>query len=577
MKFILLNPHLQEAPLLQKLKSLGIVVLSCSDLKEADLILKIHGRTIQLAIGHDDDGIQLNKLIKDSAQLKPIPVILTTSKWTDEQCVQHQMSPLGANGYLRLPVEDAELFHVIDEIIGTELSHGKPVRASNIDSVSIGEGGASIGVKIEDASHVYTKSEADSVMKHASPEEGGIDVDNLFGGIDISVMEQSGRGDGGGAAPGAGDLPQEGVFQQADGSPAEDSGALQIDAAPISFDDPAQSENIPTASPVGEFGDGDALDLGGDLSLGDASSSEESLIDTPLSDDAGGGISLGESTSPAVQKPVSHRASLDEELDDEAMVQMPYLRKQQSRAPMFAQHPVDDAMVPGGAANAPDLETLKKYLGLRELDVAALSQQLRQAKEQIKKLDSELKQEKSTNSELSYLAQEQEHRIKNFDKEKQIALESSSTENQELKFEMKKRMDKIRLLEIQVRDAFAESEKLKDRVRNDIRKIRSREKELENRLEIMKKDSEALLAARENRIIDLKRKLDLLEFNMDILQNQYEKEKQLTAGLRGKLDKAAQVVRVAEGLLDPSEQVDMGDILTQDLDNNPEKDKTTAA
>ena len=77
--------------------------------------------------------------------------------------------------------------------------------------------------------------------------------------------------------------------------------------------------------------------------------------------------------------------------------------------------------------------------------------------------------------------------------------------------------------------------------------------------------------------IEVKRKLDLLEFNMDILQNQYEKEKQLTASFREKLDKAAQVVRVAEGLLDPSEQVDMGDILTQDLNNNPESDKTTAA
>lgn len=573
MKFILLNPHLQEAPFLQKLKSLGIVVLSCGDIKEADLILKIHGRTVQLAIGHDDDGIQLNKLIKDSAQLKPIPVILTTSKWTDEQCVQHQMTPLGANGYLRLPVEDAELFHVIDEILGTELSHGKPVSTSNIDSVSIGEGGASIGVKIEDAAHVYTKSEADSVIKHATPEEGGIDVDNLFGGIDLSVMEQSGRNENGGSG-GGNDLPDQGVFQKADGTPAEDSGALQIDAAPISLDDSAPDGDIPTASPVG---DADAIDLGGDLG-GDLAIGEDLLADSPVAEDLGGGISLGESTSPAIEQPVSHRSSSpDDDLDDEAMVQMPYLRKKQSSAPMFAQHPVDDAMIPGGAANAPDLETLKKYLGLRELDVAALSQQLRQAKEQIKKLDGELKQEKSTNAELSYLAQEQEHRIKNFDKEKQIALESSSTENQELKFEMKKRMDKIRLLEIQVRDAFTESEKLKDRVRNDIRKIRSREKELENRLEIMKKDSEALLAARENRIIDLKRKLDLLEFNMDILQNQYEKEKQLTANLREKLDKAAQVVRVAEGLLEQSEQVDMGDILTQDLNNNPEGDKTTAA
>jgi hypothetical protein len=64
-----------------------------------------------------------------------------------------------------------------------------------------------------------------------------------------------------------------------------------------------------------------------------------------------------------------------------------------------------------------------------------------------------------------------------------------------------------------------------------------------------KKDSEAILTARENKIIELKRKLDLLEFNMDILQDRYTREKDSSLKLREKLAKAAQVVRVAEGLL----------------------------
>ena len=84
----------------------------------------------------------------------------------------------------------------------------------------------------------------------------------------------------------------------------------------------------------------------------------------------------------------------------------------------------------------------------------------------------------------------------------------------------------------------------------DIRKIRVREKELENRLEMTKNDSEALIAARENKIVELKRKLDILEFNMDLLQDQYSREKENSAKLHERLMKAAQVVRVAGGLLD---------------------------
>ena len=93
---------------------------------------------------------------------------------------------------------------------------------------------------------------------------------------------------------------------------------------------------------------------------------------------------------------------------------------------------------------------------------------------------------------------------------------------------------------------------MKDRVRSDIRKIRVREKELENKLEIIRKDSEVLIGARESKIMELKRKLDILEFNMDLLQDRYAKEKENSAKLNERLAKAAQVVRVAGGFLDSS-------------------------
>ena len=70
-----------------------------------------------------------------------------------------------------------------------------------------------------------------------------------------------------------------------------------------------------------------------------------------------------------------------EELDQESLVAMPYLGRDGGYAnPLAYREPMDDAVVPGGAANAPDSDTLKKYLYLREQDVTALSAQLRQAR-----------------------------------------------------------------------------------------------------------------------------------------------------------------------------------------------------
>lgn len=212
--------------------------------------------------------------------------------------------------------------------------------------------------------------------------------------------------------------------------------------------------------------------------------------------------------------------------------------------------PVGDAVVPGGAAQSPDLDTLKKYLLLREQDVGVLSSKLKIAEERILSLESVLKSERGRADELDQKLEEKQIRIDEFEKEKALALESLQVEASELRFQNKAKTDRARLLEQQLREMSDEIERLKERVRMDIRKIRVREKELENKLELMKKDSEALLSARENKIIELKRKVDLLEFNMDLLQDQHSREKENSNRLRERLTKAAQVVRVATGILD---------------------------
>lgn len=241
-------------------------------------------------------------------------------------------------------------------------------------------------------------------------------------------------------------------------------------------------------------------------------------------------------------------------------------------------HPVGDAVVPGGAAQSPDVETLKKYLLLREQDVAALSSQLRAAQERIALLETESREERAKNSELLVTAGEQKRRIEDFEKEKSLAISGAQGEIRELKFALKSRAEKVRAMEAQVRDASQEMERLKERVRTDIRRIRVREKELENRLEIVRKDSEALIAAREGKIIELKRKVDLLEFNMDLLQNQFSRERETSEKLRERLAKTAQVISVASGLLGPgvlrAAGADLAEVPADDIPDGLEENGT---
>ena len=342
-------------------------------------------------------------------------------------------------------------------------------------------------------------------------------------------------------------LATESPFELEDASalfqiPASPVGGITLEAhlseaAPSSPSLPSGSESIP------DF----------DLSLAlDISPEHLESVSAPVKESAFDASAL-ESVAAAPAPDATPDAT--NEYDEEVAVQMPYLSESphpgaaSSISQFLFTQPVGDAVVPGGAVHSPDLETLKKYLLLREQDVAALSGQLRSSREQVRSIEENLRAEKARNIELGHVYEGQKKKIDNFDREKMVAYEAAQQELSELRFQTKARTDKARVLEVQVREAAEEMDRLKDRVRMDIRKIRVREKDLENRLEIMKKDSEALLGARENKIIELKRKLDLLEFNMDLLQDQYSREKQNSVSLRERLVKAAQVVRVAGGLL----------------------------
>jgi chromosome segregation ATPase len=109
------------------------------------------------------------------------------------------------------------------------------------------------------------------------------------------------------------------------------------------------------------------------------------------------------------------------------------------------------------------------------------------------------------------------------------------------------------MLQSKVQAGEQEMERLRERVRSDLRSIKSNEKNLENQLEMLKRDAETRIAMRNSVITELKRKLDLTEFNLDLVQDKLVRERERGEDLRGKLIRASQAVRVAGGLLDPPE------------------------
>jgi hypothetical protein len=513
-----------------------VVVLIANTVDQAKQLLTAHALTLEVAVIHrEPQGLELIPFIKSSASLADLPYIIISSEWTDADFARHQQSSEGANAYLREERCAQDLRFVIEQVLGAELSMVLAAPAVATGSVMSGlslpqvqsapiepQNLSGVSVQMEDATSVFQPTSM------ISP-NFSLEVDSSEASRNASASSE-----------GATRVVSRDELEPA---PVETARAPEVVviSPEISAQDPIQFASGVSISQMPEL----PVELVSPVELSAAVASPP-VESSPV-------VALPPiESSPALEMSVveAQHPSRTPEPAGDPVAELPYLFNQAAR-PRPAP-PVGDAVVPGGAAQSPDVETLKRYLALREQDVAALSAQLHEARRQIRNLESDLRQSHALMEEQGFRLEGKEKREQEFEREKALLIQGLQSEMDELRFQMKTRSDKARSLESQVRETAQEMERLRERVRNDIRKIRVREKELENRLEIVRKDSEALLMAREATILELKRKLDTAEFNLDLMHDRLGREKEGSAELREKLLRASQAVRLAGGLLDPA-------------------------
>ena len=103
----------------------------------------------------------------------------------------------------------------------------------------------------------------------------------------------------------------------------------------------------------------------------------------------------------------------------------------------------------------------------------------------------------------------------------------------------------------------------------DINRIRKREIELENKLEMLKNDSKIQLKSREDKIVELKRRIDTLEFDMSVMQKHESKGLIKRGHLEEKLDRVIGTLRDAiEELETKDSGIDSIQALSEKLKNS---------
>jgi hypothetical protein len=124
----------------------------------------------------------------------------------------------------------------------------------------------------------------------------------------------------------------------------------------------------------------------------------------------------------------------------------------------------------------------------------------------------------------------------------------------EMKYNQQLLEEKKRLLEEKNSSFQKEYERLNHKVQIDIKKVQQREKELENQLDLLKVDAETQVRNRDNKILELKRKIDSLEFDLEQLSQKENRNRDDRFEVEEKMDKLMKTLRSAITILEGDEQ-----------------------
>ncbi len=303
---------------------------------------------------------------------------------------------------------------------------------------------------------------------------------------------------------------------------------------------------------------GDDLELGGDLD-GGLEELDDDMFSSPIESSAPKKKPLPVTPKIAEiraaeaeddDEEFSFTTNVDEEIDE--VVMPPQVKEEQVPAPRTASSPISvrEEAKSHVSSTASERNAFKEVVGNygHELErLQATLNHLRLDREGLVKKITDLEDEKiqTNRNNLGLRAELDEKKI-----EIQIMKKRMSEESQDLKYQYELEQERRKLAEEKAKAFQVEAVNMQQKVKLEIKKVSSRERELEQRLELLKVDAETQIRHRDMKILELKRKIDTMEFDIDTLTANEQRNVGDKGELEDKLDKAIKTLRAAIGILE---------------------------
>lgn len=122
--------------------------------------------------------------------------------------------------------------------------------------------------------------------------------------------------------------------------------------------------------------------------------------------------------------------------------------------------------------------------------------------------------------------------------------------NEEASYQVRLSEEKRGLYEEKMKKMQHEFDLLNQKVRLDLTRVKQREKELESQLELVKMDADAQIKGRDQKIMELKRKIDSLEFNMENIAIREQQMKEERVFVEAKVQKLMSTLKGSMKILE---------------------------
>lgn len=234
---------------------------------------------------------------------------------------------------------------------------------------------------------------------------------------------------------------------------------------------------------------------------------------------------------------VSPRNSSDDEISEKTVV-----------APMRSQEPVG-AIEPkvSQGSNSPNVRASAFEAQFLQVE------NLKFAQQRIIELEKDLEKLRKENEILSSSAENSKQMVDDYvikinllEKQKNDQKEASESELQIFR-------EGLNAKDIEIVRLRSKVEELENRLANDLRKIRVRERELENRLELARLEKTALLKSKDETILELKRRIDSLQGDLESYQNKVSDLTQKIEANQAQFGRTVRALRIALTNLEVSE------------------------